>query len=496
MLVLLAKVLWPHAASAPEEAANDKSIAVLPFESLSRDPDNAYFADGIQDEILTRLAKIGSLKVISRTSTQQYAAKPGNLKEIGRQLGVTNILEGSVQKIGDAVHINVQLIRVAGGDHLGAETYDRKLDNVFGVEGEVAGAIAQQLQAKLSGAEQQALAQKPTENAAAYDAYLRGVAESGAGYSFDRQTQVADEFAEAVRLDPDFALAWARLATVRGFLYFNGVHLQLNSADAVQEAADTAMRLQPEAGESLLARGYYRYRVLRDYPAAQQDFAAALSSLPSDAEVLLAIGLVERRQGLWEQALAHLEASAQLDPRNVSTMMTIGGELLLCLNRLDESPDYSSSGCWRCRPRSPLPFSGWSAVIRARAGLARPWQCCKACLRRTTTPLSPWRATSSKCWNGTTTRSSRGWRCSWRVRPISSMDSAPSSNSSLLPLRRHRVRTPRHASAPRALPPRSGPGPSTSTRPICPQSWLWPTSLPDGRRTPCARRAAPSNCIA
>src|SRR5437773_10281645 len=158
--------------------APEKSIAVLPFENLSEDKANAYFATGIQDEILTRLAKIGALKVISRNSTQQYAARPGNLSEIARQLGVVSILEGSVQKAGDQVHINVQLIRAATDEHLWAESYDRKVENIFGVEGEVATAVAEALKAKLTGAEQQALEQKPTNNAEAYDAYLRGLAYS------------------------------------------------------------------------------------------------------------------------------------------------------------------------------------------------------------------------------------------------------------------------------------------------------------------------------
>ena len=162
----------------------DKSIAMLPFENQSRDPDNAYFATGIQDEILTRLAKISALKVISRTSTQQYPARPGNLSEIARQFAVANILESSVQKAGDQVPINVQLIRASTNEHLWAESYDRKLENIFGVEGEVAAAVAEAMKAKLTGAAQQALAQKPTNNPEAYDAYLRGLAYSlRSGYS-------------------------------------------------------------------------------------------------------------------------------------------------------------------------------------------------------------------------------------------------------------------------------------------------------------------------
>src|SRR5206468_5941185 len=191
-------------------AVPEKSIAVLPFENLSRDPDNAYFATGIQDEILTRIAKIGALKVIARTSTQQYAARPGNLSEIARQLGVANILEGSVQKATDQVHINVQLIRAASDEHLWAESYDRKLENIFSVEGEVATAVAEALKAKLTGAEQNAVQEKPTNNAAAYDAYLRGLAYSlRPNYALEDNLDAIKYLGEAVKSDPKFALAWA-----------------------------------------------------------------------------------------------------------------------------------------------------------------------------------------------------------------------------------------------------------------------------------------------
>jgi TolB-like protein/class 3 adenylate cyclase len=189
----------------------EKSIAVLPFENLSRDPDNAYFADGIQDEILPRLSKIADLKVISRTSTQQYQSKPGNLSEIARQLGVAHIVEGSVQKSADAVRVNVQLIKAANDSHLWADTFDRKLTDIFSVESEVAKAIAEQLRAKLTGQEEQVIAAKPTDNPQAYDAYLRGLA-----YTLKTATTPANSLGaqkylkEAVRLDPKFALSWAQ----------------------------------------------------------------------------------------------------------------------------------------------------------------------------------------------------------------------------------------------------------------------------------------------
>jgi TolB-like protein len=206
--------------SAPASVILEKSIAVLPFANQSRDPDNAYFADGIQDEILTRLSKIADLKVISRTSTQHYKSAPENLPEIARQLGVAHILEGSVQKSGDAVRVNVQLIKAANDSHLWADTFDRKLTDIFSVESEVAKAIADQLRAKLTGQEEQVIAAKPTDNPEAYDAYLRGLAYSLKPFNASANLHGAQKYLkEAVRLDPKFALAWALLSYVDAIGY-------------------------------------------------------------------------------------------------------------------------------------------------------------------------------------------------------------------------------------------------------------------------------------
>src|SRR5213595_1743043 len=200
-----------------------KSIAVMPFENLSEDKANAYFAEGIQEEILTRLVKIADLKVISRTSTQRYQSKPGNLSEIGKQLGVASILEGSVQKAGDQVRVNVQLVNAQTDSHLWAETYDRKLTDIFGVESEIAKGIAESLKAKLTGHEEQALAVKPTNNPEAYDAYLRGLAFEAryySSYSPDLMRKATAFYERAVQLDPNFALAWARVSRANGRIYY------------------------------------------------------------------------------------------------------------------------------------------------------------------------------------------------------------------------------------------------------------------------------------
>ena len=314
---------------------SEKSIAVLPFQNLSDDKSNAYFTDGIQDEILTRLSKIAALKVISRTSTTKYQSAPDNLRDIGKQLGVANFLEGSVQKIANAVHVNVQLIRAATDEHLWAESYNRKLDDVFGVEGEVASAIADQLNAKLTGAEQKAVAEKPTENAEAYDLYLRAVAVDNAG-NLDTTKRVADLYAEAVRLDPQFALAWARLAVARSYLYFNGIDLGKNSGAAVKDAADRAISLQPELGEAWLAKGVYRYRVLRDFQGALQSYEEARRRLPNSALVLAQMAHLERRLGQADVAQKHYQAAAQLDPRNIDILLTLA-DSFQSIRRYDEA---------------------------------------------------------------------------------------------------------------------------------------------------------------
>jgi TolB-like protein/Tfp pilus assembly protein PilF len=314
---------------------SEKSIAVLPFQNLSDDKSNAYFTDGIQDEILTKLSKIAALKVISRTSTQEYKSTPENLRQIGQQLGVAYFLEGSVQKVANAVHVNVQLIRAATAEHLWAESYNRKLDDVFGVEGEVASAISEQLNAKLTGAEQKAVVEKPTQNAAAYDAYLRAVA-IDTSLTLDTTKRVADLYAEAVRLDPQFALAWARLAVARSHLYFNGIDLDNNSGAVVKEAADRAMSLQPELGEAWLAQGVYRYRVLRDFQGALRSYEEALKRLPNSAFVLNQMAHLERRLGQADVAQKHYQAAAQLDPRNVGILLTLA-DTLQTVRRYDEA---------------------------------------------------------------------------------------------------------------------------------------------------------------
>lgn len=303
------------------KAAPERSVAVLPLENLSHNPDDAYLADGIQDEILTRLAKIGELKVISRTSMRGYQSKPANLAAVAKQLGVTNILEGSLQKAADQVRVSVRLLNARTNSHLWAETYDRKLTDIFGVESEIAKGIADSLQAKLSGHEEQALAAKPTNNPEAYDAYLRGVAFQGRIYSSNYTALKSIAYFErAVQLDPNFAAAWARLCRTQAYLYFQRVDTA--RPDAAGDALKHVQKLQPNAPETLLALGYYQYYILGDYTLAKSTFNLVSEMLPGNSDVAWALSAVNRRIGRWDESLAWVERALTLDPRNGELITT------------------------------------------------------------------------------------------------------------------------------------------------------------------------------
>jgi len=319
-------------------ASAEKSIAVLPFDNLSRDPDNAYFAEGIQDEILTRLAKIADLKVISRTSTQQYQSKPGNLSEIAKQLGVAHIVEGSVQKSGDAVRVNVQLIEAANDSHLWADTFDRKLTDIFSVESEVAKAIADQLRAKLTGREEQVIVARPTDNPDAHDAYLRGLAynlktANSPGNSLGAQKYLR----EAVRLDPEFALSWALLSYVeaRGYLT-QTLQPTVALREEARQAAETALTLQPNLGEAVLAKGQYHYACLKDYDTAVRYFEQARQFLPNSSRIPESLAYVARRRGQWDRSESYFNEAERLDPRNV-LLLTQRAQSYNALRRFPEA---------------------------------------------------------------------------------------------------------------------------------------------------------------
>jgi TolB-like protein/Tfp pilus assembly protein PilF len=303
-----------------------KSIAVLPFENLSTDKGNAYFADGMQDLILTKLADIGDLKVISRTSTMKYASHPDDLKTIAQQLGVATILEGSVQKADDQVLINVQLIDAQTDNHLWADSYTRTLDNIFGVEGEVAGKVADALKAKLSPSETAAVANVPTKNPAAYDAYLRGESyldQMWAG-NFAVVPKAVAAFREATDHDPQFALAWAQLALSQGLLNYAGIDTSSATRQQALTNAQHALALAPDLPKAHYALGYvYRFG-FADYDKALTQFKIAQHGSPNDAEVEAAIAYIEAMRGNISAAIAGLQRATTLNPRDPNLALAMG----------------------------------------------------------------------------------------------------------------------------------------------------------------------------
>jgi TolB-like protein/Tfp pilus assembly protein PilF len=304
---------------------SEKSIAVLPFENLSDDKSNAYFADGIQDEILTDLAKIGALKVISRSSVMHYkSGVERNLVKIGQELGVAHLLEGSVQRINNRVRVNAQLIDARTDTHLWAQTYDRDLADVFAIQTEIAKAIADQLKAKITGVEQKELAARPTTNPEAYDAYLKGLALYVRGFRAADLFDSTKSLEEAVRLDPSFAQAWALLARGEANLYFFGNDTTPERREAARHALATAERLRPDLAETQLARAWYLFRIERDYEGAKSVCEALRPRWPNNSEVPTLISYILSRQGRSTEAEAYLQAAFSLDPRSVPLRKVMG----------------------------------------------------------------------------------------------------------------------------------------------------------------------------
>jgi TolB-like protein/integral membrane sensor domain MASE1/class 3 adenylate cyclase/Tfp pilus assembly protein PilF len=300
-----------------------KSIAVLPFENRSEDKQNAYFADGVQGEILTGLSKVGDLKVISRTSVMQYkAGMERNLREISAGLGVAHVVEGSVQRSGNRVRVNAQLVDARTDRQLWAQTYDRDLADVFAIQSEIAKAIADQLEAHLTGPEEQVIAAKPTNNVEAYDAYLHGLAYASKTDNTAATALGAQKYLrEAVRLDPKFALAWALLSYVdaRGYLT-ETLQATLALREEARQAAETALTLQPNLGEAVLATGHYYYACLKDYDTAVGYFEQARPFLPNSSRIPQLLAYVARRQGQWDRSESYFNEAERLDPRNVSVL--------------------------------------------------------------------------------------------------------------------------------------------------------------------------------
>ena len=316
----------PTTPSAP--AISEKSIAVLPFENMSRDPDNAFFTDGVQDQVLTALAKVADLKVISRTSVMQYKSGVArNLREIAQQLGVTHVLEGSVQRAGNKVRVNAQLVNARTDMHEWAENYDRPVDDVFAIQSEIAKAIADQLQAKLSPQEKTAIERPPTTDVIAFDLYSRAknlmLTTSFSAIGGQNLRKAVDLLEQALARDPSFLLAQCQLAHAHDNLYFLGIDHTPGRLAQAEAAVQAAFRLGPDAGEAHLARAEHLYRGYLDYEGALAELEIAKRTLPNDPLIFEQKGYIYRRQGKQEEGLRNLERAVELDPRNFFTLQQI-----------------------------------------------------------------------------------------------------------------------------------------------------------------------------
>ena len=311
----------------------DKSIAVLPFQSLSDEKENAYFADGIQDDILTNLSKIGELKVISRMSVMSYRGDAvRNAREIGKALGVATLLEGSVRRVGNRVRVNVQLIDANNDEHIWAEDYDRDLTDVFAIQTDLAQKIASALQAKLSPTEKARLDHRPTQNPDAYLLFVQAHDYANRKDMFnDTSLKAIPLFEQAIKLDPTFALAFAGLSMVQSWIYHSS---DPNPAwrEKARLNADEALRLQPDLPEGHLALGFSYYYGDRDYQRALAEFEIAKRGLPNDAQAYMAIGAIQRRQGKWAESTANLEKAATLDPKGTNILINLASSHIALRN--------------------------------------------------------------------------------------------------------------------------------------------------------------------
>ncbi len=317
----------------------EKSIAILPFENLSDDRENAYFADGIQDDTLANLSKIADLKVISRTSVRQYKTGTRNLREIGEALGVAHILEGTVRRAGNRVRVNVQLINARTDAHLWADTFDRELVDLFTLQSELAERITTALRANLSAREKAGLRIHSTANLEAYEDYLRArdlFRWSGAGDPRENGEKALRCLQRAIELDPQFALAYTLASRWHAELFWFGYDRTAERLRKAKAAAERALRLQPELGDAHLALGYYYYFGFRDYDRAREKLEIARQATPNDAEVWDAFGSIDRRQGRWEDCLENQEKARELDPRNTSVIWNLS-ETYALLGRTSEA---------------------------------------------------------------------------------------------------------------------------------------------------------------
>ena len=322
--LLISAVIGYFVLNRTSSRKGEKSIAVLPFANFSDDPANAYFADGIQDDVLTNLAKISALKVISRTSVLPYRGQTHNIREIGKALNVATVLEGSVRREGKRVRINVQLIDASNDRHLWAQVYDRELTDMFAVQSELAQEIAGALKATLAPAEQERIVRKPTQNGDAYLLYQEAhEIFSRPDRHHDDLARVEDLYEKAIQLDPNFALAHARLSHVESWMFYAVEPLPARS-DKARKAAAEAIRLQPDLPESHLAMGYVHYYIDREYDAALSEMAIARNGLPNDPGIFRAMAAIQRRQGKWQESNASYAKAVSLEPRDPILLENMG----------------------------------------------------------------------------------------------------------------------------------------------------------------------------
>jgi TolB-like protein/Flp pilus assembly protein TadD len=356
----------------PPAPVPEKSIAVLPFQNLSDDRENAFFAEGVHDDILSSLARIADLKVISRTSVQQYRSGGGNLREIGKALGVAYVLEGTVRRAGTRVRLNAQLIDARTDAHIWAETFDRELTDLFALQSELAERIVRQLRANLSPSEMAGLQEPPTRSLAAYDLYVEArdlFHWSGIGDPQENGEHGLPLLERALVLDPQFALAHYLASRIHGELFWFGYDKSPARIAKAKEAAENALRLRPDMGEGHLALAFYHYYSARDYEAAIRELRLAQRALPNESDVASALGIIERRRGRWEESILHLERARQLDPRNVSTLWNLS-ETLTYLRRFSEADQVLAEAITVAPEAHLFPIARAELSLRSRGETA------------------------------------------------------------------------------------------------------------------------------
>ena len=371
------RALAPPMGISPATTRNipEKSIAVLPFENLSDDKENEYFAAGVHDDILSSLAKVADLKVISRTSVQQFKSGARNLREIGRALGVAHILEGTARRAGNRIRVNAQLIDARSDDHLWGETFDREITDLFALQSELAERITQALQANLSAREKTNLQSHPTEDILAYELFLRArelFHWAGSGYSPDKGAHALRLIEEAVERDPTFALAYALKSRLHSEVYWFGYDKSRAHLEKANAAAETALKLQPDLGEAHLAKAFYYYYGFRRYDIAKTHVTAAVRAIPNNADVLITAAAIARREGKWQEALNNTEQARDRDPRSLLVLW----ELFVNYHAVHEyaKAERAVSEALSISPTAPFFILASGAIALFRDGVTAPFR--------------------------------------------------------------------------------------------------------------------------